>query len=326
MEKELNKETELTKGKLTLYQLFIYTLMPGGQLYARVIHFKGTLDMPWFLLPFFLMGPLQFIPLFLMYLGYFNEGSGGEVIDNFVWIPIYVKIIIEVLLYLSNIFELSILQEYNYIASEIIMIITIAITKYLHTVYSCKYNKQQQLYIPEINDIKKTVLLNRVIDDKNKVLPDTTNWYNYIPNKWNFFINNLFNTYNDLNDSYNENYLILTYTRITSFIIDAIYENSIASFVNIGFDFIPWIGWGVGLLRGLNLLFNSVMSVCLYSTIYTCMYVIQNMFEHSDMVSMCNLLSLPITSYIKLLFGLIISAILYFFNLVMSGAILDYIV
>ena len=201
------------------------------------------------------------------------------------------------------------------------MILTIAVTKYLHTVYSCKYNKQQQLYIPEINDVQ-----NRVIDDKNTILPDSTNWYTFIPNKWNFFINNLFNTYNDITESYNENYLILTYTRINSFIIDAIYENSIASVANIGFDFIPYIGWGVGLLRGLNLLFNSFISVCLYSTIYACMYTIQNIFDHSNMVSMCNLLSLPFTSYLKLLCGLILTIILYFFNLFMSGAILDYIV
>ncbi len=225
-------------GKMTFLGVILYTLIPFGQLWTRVFDYNGSTDMWWFLLPFFMIPPLQFIPVIMLYLGYIKEGKGGKVYDNYVWIPIITKLVVQFMG--SMIFP----EEYVTIINEIVMIITIMITKYLHTVDSCKVaNKELQV----------------------------------------------------------------TGSKFSDFFMDAVFENGSAGMFNVVIGFIPILGW---ILMGLSMIesLNSIMVVVFYALGYMFVYTIQNMFEQTDMSSLCNLSSVPVSSYIKLVFGIIFSA------------------
>lgn len=126
---------------LTIYGVVGYSLLPGGQLIARIFNYDGSLDQPWFLFPLFLIFPFQIIPLLLMYYGYIKKGKGGKVYDNYIWIPIIIRFIIEISKYMILKYIINNSSTNNIICNvigELIIIISIMITKYLHTNDSCK--------------------------------------------------------------------------------------------------------------------------------------------------------------------------------------------
>ena len=95
---------------LSTKEVVILGLLPMGQLYARVMKLNGSLDKKWALLPFFMMPPLQFIPLLMMKWGMIKKGKGGKPYDWFMLIPLILKITLAYLLeYLDIDFPLSLL-------------------------------------------------------------------------------------------------------------------------------------------------------------------------------------------------------------------------
>ncbi len=124
-------------SRMTIFGLILYSIMPFGQLWTRIFDYGGTIDMVWFLFPLFMIFPFQFIPVLLLYLGYIKPGKGGKVYDIYVWIPIFTKMLILM-------FRKMVLPgKLSYILGEIIMILTIMGTKYLHSSESCNYNKKE---------------------------------------------------------------------------------------------------------------------------------------------------------------------------------------
>jgi|TARA_B100000524_G_scaffold348294_1_gene252347 hypothetical protein len=79
---------------LSWLQVFILTIIPLGQLYARIFYFKGSLHSEWALFPLFMIPPLQFIPVMMMKLKLIKKGKGGKPYDNFMLIPIILKFVI----------------------------------------------------------------------------------------------------------------------------------------------------------------------------------------------------------------------------------------
>ena len=228
-------------GKMTILGLILYTLMPFGQMWTRIFDYDGSVDMWWFFIPFFMIPPLQFIPILMLYLGYIKPGKGGKVYDAFVWLPVVVKFIVRFF------GEMLLPRNYAHILGEIIMIMTIILTKYLHTSNSCKtINKE----------------------------------------------------------------LTVTGSKFGDFFMDAIYENGMAGIFGTIVNYLPIIGWVISLLSLIGPLNNIKISL-LYLIGYTFIYTIQNMFEQTDMSSLCNLTSIPATSYVKLVFGLILSLMTY---------------
>ena len=128
-------------GEITFSNLFLYTIIPFGQLWARIFHYNGSLDMWWFLIPIFMMPPLQFVPMLFMYMGWMKKGgsdkksgdikSGGKIYDDYVWIPIFTKIIVQFI-------GPMIIPSYLFFMKDILVLISIIITKYLHSIDSCK--------------------------------------------------------------------------------------------------------------------------------------------------------------------------------------------
>jgi hypothetical protein len=228
-------------GKMTLLGVLLYTLIPFGQLWTRVFDYNGSVDMWWFLLPFFLFPPLQFIPIIMFYLGYIKEGKGGKVFDSYLWIPIITKFCVK---FLGG---LILPPRIAYIFGEVVMIISIMITKYLHTKDSCKYINKE---------------------------------------------------------------LSVTSSKFGDFFMDAVFENGAAGIFSLIIGFIPIIG---AIFRALSMIgpLNNIMVLIMYMFGYMAVYIVQNMFEQTDMSSLCNLTSLSGSSYGKLIFGIILSIMIY---------------
>ena len=79
---------------LSWVQIFILTIIPLGQLYARIFYLKGSLDSKWALFPLFMIPPLQFIPIMMMKLKLIKKGKGGQPYDYFMLIPIILKFVL----------------------------------------------------------------------------------------------------------------------------------------------------------------------------------------------------------------------------------------
>ena len=62
---------------LSWTRTIILGLIPGGQLYARLFNFGGSMDKLWLLLPAF-FPPFSLIPMILLKLGWISikQGSG----------------------------------------------------------------------------------------------------------------------------------------------------------------------------------------------------------------------------------------------------------
>lgn len=81
-------------GKLSWSNVVIMSLIPLGQLYARVEIFKGSLDKWWLMFPLLLFPPLSFIPLIMMKYNLVADGKGSKPVDYNILIPIIAKMII----------------------------------------------------------------------------------------------------------------------------------------------------------------------------------------------------------------------------------------
>ena len=63
---------------LNTKEVIMLGLIPMGQLWARIFKLNGSLDHKWSMLPFFMIPPLQFIPIIMMKFGMFKKGKGGK--------------------------------------------------------------------------------------------------------------------------------------------------------------------------------------------------------------------------------------------------------
>jgi hypothetical protein len=120
---------------LTWKEVMIYGLIPMGQLYARIVKFNGSLDNIWLLFPLFTIPPFQFISTIMMKFGMFKNGKGGKPYDQYMLLPIIVKIILS---YVLESFDLTL-----YLIIDVcVSILAILIPSYLRTPSLCKeYNK-----------------------------------------------------------------------------------------------------------------------------------------------------------------------------------------
>ena len=80
-------------GQLSILDYIIYSLMPFGQLLARINNYNGSLDAWWLLLiPIFYIPVLGIIPLLLMTFLKISDGNvRTSVIDKYLFLPIMFK-------------------------------------------------------------------------------------------------------------------------------------------------------------------------------------------------------------------------------------------
>jgi hypothetical protein len=73
----------------------LMTMLPFGQLWARIFWLDGSLDKLWLLFPVpFFAPPFSIIPALAMYFGFIKKGQGGPTYDKFMLIPIIFKFIL----------------------------------------------------------------------------------------------------------------------------------------------------------------------------------------------------------------------------------------
>lgn len=73
----------------------LLTMIPFGQLWARVFWLDGSLDKAWLLFPLpFFAPPFSIIPALAIYFGFIKKGEGGPTYDKFMLIPIIFKFIL----------------------------------------------------------------------------------------------------------------------------------------------------------------------------------------------------------------------------------------
>jgi len=80
--------------KISLIKAILITIIPLGQLWARIFWLDGSLDKSWLMFPLFLIFPFSILPSLAIYFGYVKKGIGGEPYDNFMWIPIIFKFLL----------------------------------------------------------------------------------------------------------------------------------------------------------------------------------------------------------------------------------------
>jgi hypothetical protein len=73
----------------------LMTMLPFGQLWARIFWLDGSLDKSWLLFPIpFFAPPFSIIPALAMYFGFIKKGPGGRPYDIYMWIPIIFKFLL----------------------------------------------------------------------------------------------------------------------------------------------------------------------------------------------------------------------------------------
>jgi len=83
--------------KISLINSILITIIPLGQLWARIFWLDGSLDKIWLMFPLFLIFPFSIIPSLAMYFGFVKKGIGGKPYDIFIWIPIISKFLLSFL-------------------------------------------------------------------------------------------------------------------------------------------------------------------------------------------------------------------------------------
>lgn len=85
-------------SKLSWLQVIVMSLIPLGQLWARVFYFSGSLDKWWLMFPLLLFPPFSFLPLIMMKFGFVADGKGSDPVDKIMLLPIIAKFIIPFIL------------------------------------------------------------------------------------------------------------------------------------------------------------------------------------------------------------------------------------
>ena len=232
---------------MSIIGLILYTLLPFGQLWTRVFDYNGSVDMWWFFLPFFMIFPLQFIPVLMLYLGYIKPGK-GPVFDYYVWIPIIVKSCVVI----CGLFVPEEYTTYYFWIAQVIVLISIIITKYLHTYKICK-------------DMKT-----------------------------------------------------LNATQFGNIVMNAIFENGVASIFFIVLKFIPVVGWIISFILDSFDSVRNIVQGLFWIFSYIFIYVIQNMFEQIDINNFCNPTSISPWNIAKCIIGMILFGVSIFVDTLSS--------
>ena len=78
---------------MNVWKIFLYSLMPMGQLFMRMFELNGSLDKIYLLFPLLLIPPFSFIPVTLGYFGYIKKLDNGPLIDIYILLPIIARFI-----------------------------------------------------------------------------------------------------------------------------------------------------------------------------------------------------------------------------------------
>ena len=85
-------------GELSWTEVVTMGMIPGGQLWARIFNFNGSVDKWWLMIPFGLIPIIGIIPMIAMKYGYVANGTGSNPIDYMMLLPIIAKFVIPFIL------------------------------------------------------------------------------------------------------------------------------------------------------------------------------------------------------------------------------------
>ena len=122
------------QNNMSWLQFAICSLVPFGQMWARIFYMNGSLDKWWTFIPIFFFPPFQFIPMLMMKYGYIQRGEGADVIDKWIAIPIIAKFLIPFIVPVLGLEDGMI----NDLVQGLIMLGTILIPNMIRRSENCK--------------------------------------------------------------------------------------------------------------------------------------------------------------------------------------------
>lgn len=85
-------------GELSWTQVMLLSIIPLGQLFARIKYFHGSLDKWYLMFPLLQIFPLSIGPMLMMKFGYIADGTGEDPTDKIMLLPIIAKFVIPFIL------------------------------------------------------------------------------------------------------------------------------------------------------------------------------------------------------------------------------------
>ena len=79
--------------KISWLQVILFSLLPFGQLLARALYLKGSIDKLWLMLPMLQLPPFSIISMLLIKFGFVQDGKGTDPIDKIMWLPLIARIV-----------------------------------------------------------------------------------------------------------------------------------------------------------------------------------------------------------------------------------------
>jgi len=133
---------------ITWLGVLFMTLVPLGQLWARIFWLDGSLDQSWMLLPFFWIPPLSAVPAFAAYFKYIKSGTGGEPpYDWYMLIPMIAKIVI-------GLFAATLIKNYGMAVAFFLLLLQLGLTSLPHILRTLRGCKEKSFEFTAIHVLK----------------------------------------------------------------------------------------------------------------------------------------------------------------------------
>lgn len=92
------------------------SILPFGQVFARIFFLDGSLDKWWLLIPIFLIPPFSLVAFFLILFGFVDKGKGGKPYDLYIALPMVFAVLFKIFSFIKvDFFHTKIFKSIEYI-------------------------------------------------------------------------------------------------------------------------------------------------------------------------------------------------------------------
>lgn len=121
----------MSNPKLSWNQTLLYSVLPLGSYFARIIYLNGSMDKWYFMIPLFFIPPYSIIPMLFMKYGMIKKGTGANPIDPSMVMPIIAKFILPLII--PEIFDNEMFSSFLILFFLLILILIVNINRRFKT-------------------------------------------------------------------------------------------------------------------------------------------------------------------------------------------------